>query len=197
LDQVAPSRAGRIVEQLRDGTNLVIEFVVDGQPLCAVIFVDHNQGGAAKDAFLVPESLDGFLEVWRRAGGSDDTQFEELTLAEAAVAVTESVDLGAITWPPYESESWPQTRPLVRWLVRRSPAGAAGPARPEWDDDAREDLVAEFLASRRAPPWRRIRTPSCSSTRLSGTGPTTPTAIPGCSARSMSRSCWAAGCRAS
>src|SRR6478752_266702 len=77
LDQVAPSRAGRIVEQLRDGTNLVIEFVVDGQPMCAVIFVDHNQGGAAKDAFLVPESLDGFLEVWRRAGGTDGTEFEE------------------------------------------------------------------------------------------------------------------------
>src|SRR6478609_9044958 len=39
LDQVVPSRAGRIVEQLRDGTNLVIEAVVDGQPLCAVTFV--------------------------------------------------------------------------------------------------------------------------------------------------------------
>jgi hypothetical protein len=35
----------------------------------------------------------------------------------------------------------------VRWLVRRSPSGAAGPVRPEWDDEARDRLVGQFLAS--------------------------------------------------
>lgn len=152
LDQVVPRRAGQIVEELRDGTNLVIEFVVDGQPLCAVTFVDHNQGGAAKDGFMIPESLDGFLQVWRQAGGPGDTGFEELSVAEVAAAVSEAVDLGAMTWPPYESESWPQARPLVRWLVRRSPAGATGPVRPEWDIDARDRIIEEFLASPEGTP---------------------------------------------
>ena len=56
-----------------------------------------------------------------------------------------------MTWPPYESESWPQARPLVKWVLDRCPTGGVALDRPEWSDSDRDDLGADFLSS----PWGR------------------------------------------
>ena len=67
--------------------------------------------------------------------------------ADARAQLADAIDLGAMTWPPYESESWPQARPLVRWVLDRCPTGGVGLDRPEWSDSDREDLGADFLSS--------------------------------------------------
>jgi hypothetical protein len=68
----------------------------------------------------------------------------DLDAADARARITEAIKLGAISFPPCESDSWPACRPLVEWLTAMLPEGGSGYQRPEWDDAA---LAERFLAA--------------------------------------------------
>ena len=61
--------------------------------------------------------------------------------------VEEAIAHGAMLYPPLESDSWPMCRPIVEWLLRMLPAGAAPPERREWSDADRQVIAEAFFAS--------------------------------------------------
>ena len=61
--------------------------------------------------------------------------------------ITEAVERGARTIPPTETETWPTCRPLVEWMTSLLPDGGTGYERPEWPDEAIDDLARRFRAS--------------------------------------------------
>jgi hypothetical protein len=152
LTRMAPVTVERAVlmgHVLGDGDNIMVAARTDaGHDLTVIVYIDHNLGTVAKDGFVIHEPIGRALASFRTAARQDpDVVFDELGLADARARITEAIDLGAITVPPFETDTWPAARPLVEWIVRYLPEGGRGHERPEWSDDDRRALTEEFLTS--------------------------------------------------
>jgi hypothetical protein len=141
-------RAREMVHVLGDGDNINVAVrFAGGAELAAVVYIDHNMGTLVKDAFIVPESLSD-LEAFMRAKVDDpDTVWRDLDLADARVRITDAIERGAMSFPPFETDTWPVCRPLVEWLARQMPAGGRGYERPEWSERDQQQLADRFFAS--------------------------------------------------
>jgi hypothetical protein len=152
LTRLAPVSVDRAVlmgHVLGDGDNIMVAARTEaGHHLTAIVYIDHNLGTVAKDGFVVHEPIGRALASFRTAARQDpDVVFDELPLADARARITEAIDLGAVTVPPFETDTWPAARPLVEWIVRHLPDGGRGHERREWSDEDRRALTEEFLAS--------------------------------------------------
>ncbi|HVE63022.1 MAG TPA: DUF6398 domain-containing protein [Mycobacteriales bacterium] len=149
LHRAAPApRVVEVVHVLGDGDNIMVGVRLPGGPeLTAVVYVDHNMGTLVKDAFVVPEPVDDLVERMLTVADDPDTQARDIDPAAARARITEAIELGAISFPPFESDTWPACRPLVEWATAMLPAGGTGYQRPNWDDDARAALIERFLAA--------------------------------------------------
>ncbi len=143
-------RAFEMVHALGDGDNVVVAITMPGgHPLTAVVYIDHNMGTVVKDAFVLSEPLDDVVGHVVAAAGSDpDTTARPIDPADARARIGEAVELGAITFPPLETDTWPASRALVQWMAGLLPAGGTGYQRPEWTEQALADLAGRFRASR-------------------------------------------------
>jgi hypothetical protein len=152
LGRLGDPEAYRVIEMthsLGGGDDVIIgERLPSGHEFTAVVYIDHDLGTVAKDAFVLPESIDAVVELTKQAADDPDTSWNELALADARVRVEDAIEHGAMTYPPYESETWPACRPLVEWLVRTLPGGGKGYDRPEWSEADQQRLADEFFASR-------------------------------------------------
>jgi hypothetical protein len=130
----------------RDGEDYLLDVrLPDGSPLTALVYVDNNVGGLVKDAFLIPQHVSAVVDKMRELGDPDAT-LAPVDRADARAVMEEAIRIGEITIPPFETDTWPMCRPLVRWLVGRLPAGGAV-HREEWSDDEQAALLRDFLAS--------------------------------------------------
>jgi hypothetical protein len=49
-------------------------------------------------------------------------------LAEARARISQAIENGARLFPPLETETWPASRPLAKWLLRLLPPDRLYPA---------------------------------------------------------------------
>ena len=148
-------RAAEMTHVLGDGTNALIGVrFPTGHALSVVLYVDHNLGTVAKDGFVVAEPLDEFIEFMRSKNDDPDMVWTDIDRADARARIEEAIATGGITYPRFETDTWPAARVLVEWAARLLPEGGAGYVRPEWSDEARQTLTDRFLASRHAPALR-------------------------------------------
>jgi hypothetical protein len=61
--------------------------------------------------------------------------------------VEPAIGRAAITFPPFETETWPECRALLEWIVRGLPEGGAERPRPQWNSDDLVELTERFFAS--------------------------------------------------
>ncbi len=142
-------RTVEMVHVLGDGDNVMVGArLPTGEELTVVVYIDHNLGTVAKDAFVVPEPIEDVIALMRSKVDDPDTTWDDLDPADARARISEAIEIGAITFPPFESDTWPACRPLVGWITRLLPAGGQGYQRPEWDDHRQRALAERFLASR-------------------------------------------------
>jgi hypothetical protein len=140
--------AVEMVHVLGEGDDVIVGVrVPPDHEITAVVYIDHNLGSVAKDAFMVPDGLDALVEQMRRVNDDPDTEWRALDLADARAWLVEGIDSGARTLPRLESDTWPACRPLVEWITRMLPTGGTGRVWREWTDDERDALAATFLAS--------------------------------------------------
>ncbi len=148
LDASAATRAVVMSHVLGDGDNVMVELTMPtGHALSFVTYIDHNLGTVVKDAYPVPDSLENVVSLMASASDDPDMTFRDLSLADARERITAAIELGAMTYPPFETDTWPACRPLVEWVTRLLPAGGTGYVRPTWDEGATRDLAARFFAS--------------------------------------------------
>lgn len=132
---------------LADGENVVIEWRwPDGSAGTAVVYVDHNLGTVVKDAFAIPASVDEIVAV-QNAEGESGIEHEPIDPADARARIEQALDAADAVLPPFQSDSWPTSRPMIEWLVRHLPAGGTGFQRAEWTEFECDALVDEFVAS--------------------------------------------------
>jgi hypothetical protein len=151
LDHVEPYRAVKVTHVLGDGDDIIIGVRLPGRRECSiVVYIDHNMGTLVKDAFILDGSLEDVIEVWVEHDPERESEIADLALADARTQVVDAIEKGAITFPPFESETWPMCRPLVRWVLSMMPAGGTGYVRPEWNEKQLADLTDRFFASKAA-----------------------------------------------
>lgn len=147
-DSTPAERVVEVVHVLGDGDNILVGTrLPGGDEITAVIYIDHNAGRVVKDGFVVPLPIDELVEQMLTVADDPDTEARDISPADARVRITEGIENGALTYPPYESDSWPASRPLIEWMTAMLPAGGVGYPHIEWDDGSRGELAARFLAS--------------------------------------------------
>lgn len=133
---------------LGDGDDYLLGVVLpSGDPLSALVYVDHNLGTVVKDAFVGPEQLE---DLAIQLGTLIDDPDQSLTRTDPATAravVESAIDLGSQMYPPLTSDTWPICRPLIEWMLRQLPAGGVAPERREWTRAETDAVKAEFFAS--------------------------------------------------
>lgn len=147
LGEARAYRAVETVHALGDGENLIVGVKLAGDhELAALLYVDHNLGSVAKDGFVAPEPVAAIVMALD-AVGDEDTRSNDIALADARARISQAIERGAMTFPPFESETWPICRPVVEWVARLLPEGGTGFERPEWTQKATAELARRFFAS--------------------------------------------------
>jgi hypothetical protein len=147
LRETSVYRAVELGHVLGDGDNVMLGVRLPGFELTMVIYIDHNLGTVVKDGFAVPAPLDEVIGDFLELGDDPDTTYRDLSLADARARADQAIELGMIMFPPLETDTWPGSRPLARWLLRILPEGGSGYQRPEWDQAATRRLAKQFFAS--------------------------------------------------
>ncbi len=148
LGEASVYRAVESTHVLGDGDSVLLGArLAGGRELTAVIYIDHNLGTIVKDAFTVPGSIDEVIERMQEIADDPDVRQGDISLADARVRAAEAIKLGAIMFPPAETETWPGSRPLTEWLLRLLPEGGTGYVRPEWSAAAKKKLARRFFGS--------------------------------------------------
>jgi Domain of unknown function (DUF6398) len=149
LADVDVYRAVEMVHVFGDGDNLIVGARLrGGHELSVVVYIDHNVGTLVKDAYAAPAPIAELLDRMRAMTHDDpDTEWNDLDPADARVRITDAIAVAAMTYPPFESDTWPLARPLVEWIARRLPEGGHGYERPPWSEEAVAALAERFFAS--------------------------------------------------
>lgn len=150
LGAVRVNRAMVISHVLGDGDNIMLGVdLPGGREVTCTVYVDHNLGTLVKDAFTISEPFATVLAKYQEVGDDPDTTWEDIDLADARARIESAIHLAAITWPPFETESWPACRALIEWLIRDLPDGGSDWAQQRWDAEAVNELSDEFFRSRK------------------------------------------------
>ena len=148
LSETSTYRAVRMHHVLGDGDNIMLGARLPGGPeLTCLVYIDHNLGTLVKDGFVVPASIATMVAEFQRVTEDPDTRWDEISLADARAWVDAAIELGAITFPPLETETWPACRALVEWITRGLPEGGTGYQRPQWDSAALARFTEGFFGS--------------------------------------------------
>jgi hypothetical protein len=140
-------RTVRMTDVFGDADELLVGLrLADGQQITCAIHVDHLMMSAVRDAFFVPESIDTVLGVATASNTDPDTSFHDMDPAECRARLQYSLQRPPSLLPVQESDTWPSSRSLVRWLVRLMPDGGWNFPVPErvWDTGL---LLDRFFAS--------------------------------------------------
>ncbi len=147
IDAVVIGDVVEVSHLLGDADQFAIEAVFgDGRRLVAVVLVDNNEGGVVIDGFVAPITIDDYRQMM------DDTRDSHSTVAsvdpaDARARLVEAIDLGFQVMPPFQTETWPDARPLVEFLIRRLPRGGSAPSFEPITQVEQAAIRSAFLAS--------------------------------------------------
>lgn len=149
--------AWQTMDTLRDGSNICFGVRIGDFDLTVVVYLDFNNEGAVKDAFVAPQSLTEFQQTWQRLAPPVGVEAHELALADARAQVEEGLWTGQGFWPPFESDTWPQLRPFLEFVLQRCPPDGESMESPRWDGRQATEAVTQFFASPEGRPLMRDR----------------------------------------
>lgn len=120
---------------LGDGDNIIIAFAwPDGSAATAFVYIDHNMGTVAKDAFVIPEAGESVLATMSQIDDDPNSSVEPFDAGVARARIEDAIASGERVVPPLETDSWPPCRPMIEWLTSHLPEGAVLPERPDWTE---------------------------------------------------------------
>ncbi|MFT4165990.1 MAG: hypothetical protein QM650_12185 [Microlunatus sp.] len=144
--------AWQATDPLRDTTDLVLTVRIgqaedpETTELSVISLIDFNADGAVKDAFVVPASL-ASVRAALTGEGRAGMDSRDLPPADVRAWLSGGIAAGRQITPPFESDTWPQVRPLLEWALRLCPPGGQGWERRPWTVAEIAGLVEAFAAA--------------------------------------------------
>lgn len=105
-----------------------------------------------EDAYIVDDTIE---EISERAivSKDDDITFEAIDLADARARIKDALVITDMMYPPVDTDSWPQSRPLLEWQLRNMPSGGVGNwLRDKWSEEEYEEFISDFVDDFMASP---------------------------------------------
>jgi len=152
LGETSVYRALETTHVLGDGEEVLLGARLPGSELTMLLYIDHNLGTVVKDGFPAPGPVSEVAGRLLEVADDPDVTVGDLGLADARARVTAAIEAGAISFPPFETETWPAARPLAEWLLRLLPEGGTGYARPAWNETRKKKLANRFFGSEFGKP---------------------------------------------
>jgi hypothetical protein len=150
LPSVDVYRVVRMTHVLDDGDELLIGAkLASGHELTCVAHIDHLRLSEVKDAFFVPDSIGHVVAIAEENNTDPDASFVDMSLADARAWIQHGLDRLPFV---VRTDSWPDCRPLVRWLIGHLPDGGQKYA-PPWEGESTEELRDQFFASPAGAPF--------------------------------------------
>ena len=121
LDE-ARLEATTVVRDLFDDDEWLLAGVrlADGTPFSFRVEIDHAADGALSDGSLMPATVEEVRDQLRAGPGADDVAVTEVTASELAARFADAVSVADTRGGTPATETWPSSRPLVEWALRRS-----------------------------------------------------------------------------
>jgi hypothetical protein len=121
-----------------DGVAVMVMFSRSGGDHTVGVYVDHNLGAMAKDAFAVPVGVDEVIQRLNERGDEDPPEFRQIPLREAAARWRDAFERTSLwshqrprtclTYGPSSLPDWPGCRPPARQMQRRRRAKPSEPS---------------------------------------------------------------------
>lgn len=148
LAQTTVTRVVRMTHVLGDGDELLLGVrFIDGQELTCAVYIDRLSMSGVKDAFFVPNTIDAVLDVARASNTDPDTSFVDVGPADGGAELLRALEDPLAKLLAEESDTWPSSRPLVRWLTRIMPEGGSDLPVQQRDSVDPEEVLDRFFAS--------------------------------------------------
>ncbi len=130
-----------------DQESLFCTFAYPDRPHGISVLVDHNLGGIAKDVYCTLE-VDEVIEQSRQGAAQDPmTVFESLPPQRARAILEDAFAATDVSVAPPVGEYFESIRALALSRIRALPEPEDIEEQPDYDDEDRAAIVAEFLAS--------------------------------------------------
>lgn len=137
-----PTSAWRASDPCGDQDGIMIGFrYPDGREHCLTVLVDHLLGGIAKDAVILPTSIEKVLPTWREDAG---IELVEEPVERAASRVMKAVGWTSMTIDAPITDDFVDTVALVR--ARLGSLADPVPDQEPFEAAEREALVQAFLS---------------------------------------------------
>lgn len=146
-------RAVRRAHVLGEKNEIIIGArLADGQEMTCAVILEHIIKVEISNAYFFGASI---ASVLKDPAEQADPDFNvmDMSLADARAWVDKGLNQTII--PVRDTESWPDGRPLVQWLMNRLPEGGESYQSPAWEWEAADQLCDDFFASERGAPFDR------------------------------------------
>ncbi|WP_166968971.1 hypothetical protein [Brevibacterium atlanticum] len=145
-DEIKPFRAAALVSPVKVEETILLEISTAGRSATLAVGVDRSGSPYLEDAYLADGPLSNIVE-FSHSDLPTPVDVVTLSLADAGARLSEALEMSTHMFPPIETESWPGTRPLLEWLLRKLPDGGTGYEIRMWEPEEIEELVTDFRAS--------------------------------------------------
>jgi len=129
-----------------DGVAVMVAFHGPGGDHTVGVYVDHNLGAIAKDAFAVPAAVDEVIRRLRERNDLHPPEYRQILLPEAAARWRAALEMTDITAESPTSEDFDGLRALVLARLATMPQGKV-PVPLEVNEAERAQLLSQFLDS--------------------------------------------------
>ncbi|TGD12811.1 hypothetical protein [Brevibacterium sp. S111] len=146
-DEIRPFRAAALVSPVKIEETILLEISTAGRSATLAVAVDRTGSPYLEDAYLAAGPLSSLVE-FSRTDLPAPVDVVTLSLPDAAARLSEALEMSTHMLPPIETESWPGTRPLLEWMLRKLPDSGTGYEIRMWEPEEIDELVKDFRASR-------------------------------------------------
>ena len=145
-EEIRPFRAAAFVSPVKIEETILLEISTAGRSVTLAVGVDRSGSPYLEDAYLADGPLSNIVE-FSRTELVLPVDVVTLSLVDAGARLREALEMSTHMFPPIETESWPGTRRLLEWMLRKLPEGGTGYEIRTWEPEEIEELVADFRAS--------------------------------------------------
>ncbi len=120
IDDATVEHAFELFDAADEGDQLALEVRFPGGKTFSILIMIDNEQDVVTDGFAVPIGIEELTEIIDNDLESGISR-RPIDLGAARARLEEAIDMGFNVFPAFETDTWPDLRPLTEWVVRLLP----------------------------------------------------------------------------